>query len=32
MSAVNADQRAKGLPVDAHLNLETVKSLGVSPN
>ena len=32
MSAVSADQRAKGLPVDAHLNLETVKSLGVSPN
>ena len=32
MSVVSADQRAKGLPVDAHLNLETVKSLGVSPN
>ena len=32
MNAVNAYQRAKGLPVDAYLNLETVKSLGVSPN
>ena len=32
MSAVNAYQRAKGLPVDGFLNLETVKALGVSPN
>lgn len=32
MSAVNAYQQAKGLPVDGYLNLETVKSLGVSPN
>lgn len=32
MSAVNAYQRAKGLPVDGYLNLETVKALGVSPN
>jgi peptidoglycan hydrolase-like protein with peptidoglycan-binding domain len=31
MSAVNGYQTAKGLPVDAYLNLETVKSLGVSP-
>lgn len=27
-----AYQVAKGLPVDAYLNLATVKSLGVSPN
>jgi len=32
MKAVNDYQAAKGLPVDAYLNLETVKSLGVSPN
>lgn len=32
MQAVNAYQQAKGLPVDGYLNLETVKSLGVSPN
>jgi Putative peptidoglycan binding domain len=32
MSAVNAYQTAKGLPVDGYLNLETVKSLGVTPN
>ena len=32
MSAVNAYQKAKGLPVDGFLNLETVSSLGVSPN
>lgn len=32
MSAVNQYQQAKGLPVDGFLNLETVKSLGVSPN
>jgi hypothetical protein len=32
MSAVNAYQKAKGLPVDGFLNLETVKALGVSPN
>lgn len=32
MSATNAYQRAKGLPVDGFLNLETVKALGVSPN
>ena len=31
MKAVNDYQRAKGLPVDAYLNLETVKSLGVAP-
>jgi peptidoglycan hydrolase-like protein with peptidoglycan-binding domain len=31
MNAVNSYQTAKGLPVDAYLNLETVKSLGVSP-
>lgn len=31
MSAVNSYQTAKGLPVDAYLNLETAKSLGVSP-
>jgi hypothetical protein len=30
MSAVNAYQQAKGLPVDGFLNIETVKSLGVS--
>ena len=32
MQAVNAYQQSKGLPVDGYLNLETVKSLGVSPN
>ncbi len=32
MGAVNLYQQAKGLPVDGFLNLETVKSLGVSPN
>jgi Putative peptidoglycan binding domain len=32
MSAVNAYQTSKGLPVDGYLNLETVKSLGVAPN
>jgi peptidoglycan hydrolase-like protein with peptidoglycan-binding domain len=32
MRAVNAYQQSKGLPVDGYLNLETVKSLGVSPN
>lgn len=32
MNAVNRYQQAKGLPVDGYLNLETVKSLGVSPN
>ena len=31
MSAVNAYQQAKSLPVDGFLNLETVKALGVSP-
>ena len=30
MRAVNAYQRAKGLPVDRYLNVETVKSLGVA--
>ncbi len=32
MSAVNAYQKAKNLPVDGYLNLETVKALGISPN
>jgi Putative peptidoglycan binding domain len=32
MRAVNAYQAAKGLPVDAYLNLATVQSLGVNPN
>lgn len=32
MGAVNAYQKAKGLPVDGFLNLETVKALGVSAN
>ena len=32
MRAVNGYQKSKGLPVDGFLNLETVKSLGVSPN
>lgn len=32
MTAVNAYQQSKGLPVDGFLNLETVKSLGVTPN
>jgi peptidoglycan hydrolase-like protein with peptidoglycan-binding domain len=32
MKAVNAYQKAKGLPVDGFLNLETVKALGISPN
>ncbi len=32
MKAVNAYQQAKNLPVDGYLNLETVKSLGVSAN
>jgi len=30
MSAVNAFQRAKGLPVDKYLNVKTVRALGVS--
>ena len=30
MSAVNAYQQSKGLPVDGFMNLETVKALGVS--
>jgi peptidoglycan hydrolase-like protein with peptidoglycan-binding domain len=30
MHAINAYQAAKGLPVDSYLNLDTVKSLGVS--
>jgi len=32
MTAVNAFQRAKGLPVDEYLNIETVRALGVSHN
>lgn len=32
MNAVNAYQKAKSLPVDGYLNLDTVKALGVSPN
>jgi peptidoglycan hydrolase-like protein with peptidoglycan-binding domain len=32
MSAVNAYQKAKGLPVDGYLNLDTVKALGISAN
>jgi hypothetical protein len=32
MSAVNAYQQSKGLPVDGFLNMDTVKALGVSPN
>jgi hypothetical protein len=32
MRAINDYQVAKGLPVDAYLNLETVKALGVTPN
>jgi len=31
MQAVNAFQRANDLPVDRHLNLATLKALGVSP-
>lgn len=31
MRAVNAYQRANGLPVDKYLNIETVKALGISP-
>jgi len=31
MAAINAFQKAKGLPVDPYINLETVKALGVSP-
>jgi hypothetical protein len=31
MSAVNAYQRANGLPVDKYLNIETVRALGVDP-
>ncbi len=31
MSAVNAFQRAKGLPVDKYLNVATLQALGVSP-
>ncbi len=31
MTAVNAFQRKKGLPVDRYLNIATVKALGVSP-
>ena len=30
MSAVNAFQRTKGLPVDRYLNMETVRALGVN--
>ena len=30
MGAVNAYQKSKGLPVDQYLNIETVRSLGVS--
>ena len=32
MRAVNGYQKAKGLPVDGFLNLETVKALGISAN
>lgn len=32
MSAVAEYQKAKGLPTDGYLNIETVKALGVSPN
>lgn len=32
MRAVNAFQRAKGLPVDKYLNVDTVRALGVSVN
>jgi hypothetical protein len=32
MQAVNAYQRAKGLPVDRYLNIATLQSLGVAPN
>ena len=32
MDAVNGYQRAKGLPVDKFLNIDTVRALGVSPN
>lgn len=31
MAAVTDYQKAKGLPVDGYLNMETVKSLGISP-
>ncbi len=31
MSGVAAYQKAKGLPMDGHINIETVKALGVSP-
>ncbi len=31
IAAVNAFQKARGLPVDSYLNIETVKALGVSP-
>lgn len=32
MDAVNAYQKANGLPVDGYLNIKTVEALGVSPN
>jgi hypothetical protein len=32
MSAIHSFQKARNLPVDGYLNLETVKALGVSPN
>jgi len=32
MAAVNAYQRAKGLPLDAYVNMQTVKALGLSGN
>ncbi len=32
MRAVNRYQQSKNLPVDKYLNIDTVKSLGVSPN
>lgn len=31
MSGIAAYQKAKGLPMDGHINMETVKALGVSP-
>ncbi len=32
MTAVNAYQKSKGLPIDEFLNIETVRALSVNPS
>lgn len=32
ISAVNSYQKAKGLPVDQYLSIDTLKSLGINPS